>query len=127
MKKIIKESLNLLIADRYLLVLSSTLILLAIALASYVGFNVRPSELQLVSHCSAFGIRHLYTDQWFYLLVFGVFGLVVASAHISLAVKLLAIKGHSLAILFVWLGITIVILAWMTAHAVINPVNCWSP
>lgn len=126
MKNTIKESLSKLIDDRYLLVLSSILILLAIVLAIYIGFNVRPSELQLVSHCSAFGMRHLYTDQWFYLLAFGLFGLIGAVAHIALSVKVLVIKGHSLAILFVWLGIAIVTLTWITAQTVINPVNCWS-
>lgn len=120
MKKTIKDSFALLIADRYLLVLSGVLALLAISFAVYIGLNVRPSELQLVSHCSAFGVTHLYRDQWYYLLTFGVFGLFAAIIHIILAVKLLTVKGHSLAILFAWLGIAAIILAWMTAYAVIN-------
>ena len=120
MKKTIKDSLALLLADRYLLVLSGVLALLAISFAVYIGLNVRPSELQLVSHCSAFGVTHLYRDQWYYLLTFGLFGLFAAIMHIILAVKLLTVKGHSLAILFAWLGIAAIILAWMTAYAVIN-------
>ena len=120
MKKIIKDSLDLLLADRYLLTLSGALALLAISFAIYIALNVHPSELQLVSHCSAFGVTHLYRDQWYYLLTFGIFGLFAAALHIIIAVKLLAIKGHSLAILFAWLGIAIVILAWTTAYAVIN-------
>ncbi len=120
MKKTIKDSFNSLVADRYLLVLSSILVLLAISFAIYIALNVRPSELQLVSHCSAFGVTHLYRDQWYYLLSFGVFGLLAAAFHTVLAVKILTIKGHSLAILFAWLGIAIIVLAWMTAYAVIN-------
>jgi len=120
MKKIIKDSLDLLLADRYLLTLSGALALLAISFAIYIALNVHPSELQLVSHCSAFGVTHLYRDQWYYLLTFGIFGLFAAALHIIIAVKLLTIKGHSLAILFAWLGIAIVILAWTTAYAVIN-------
>jgi len=126
MKNTIKDSLLKLIEDRYLLVLSSVLLILAIVISVYVGFNVRPSELQLVSHCSAFGIRHLYTDQWFYLLAFGFFGFIVAAAHILLAMKILIVKGHSLAIFFAWLGIAVLILTWITAQTVINPINCWS-
>jgi len=126
MKNTIKQSLIKLVEDRYLLVLSVVLLILALGLCLYVGFNVHPSELQLVSHCSAFGIRHLYTDQWFYLLTFGLFGLIVAVAHISLALKVLIVRGHSLAIFFAWLGIAILILAWITAQTVINPVNCWT-
>lgn len=120
MKNTIKTSFALLIADRYLLVLSGVLVVLAISFAIYIGLNVRPSELQLVSHCSAFGVTHLYRDQWYYLLSFGVFGLFAAALHIILAVKLLTTKGHSLAIMFVWLGIAAIVLAWMTAYAVIN-------
>ncbi|CAN5404414.1 hypothetical protein BH10PAT4_BH10PAT4_1880 [soil metagenome] len=120
MKKTIKDAFTSLVADRYLLVLSSILVLLAISFAIYIGLNVRPSELQLVSHCSAFGVTHLYRDQWYYLLTFGFFGLFAAAIHIMLAVKLLMIKGHSLAIMFAWLGIAIVVLAWMTVFAVIN-------
>jgi hypothetical protein len=90
----------------------------------YVGATVHPSELQLVSHYSAFGITHLYRDQWYYLLTFGVFGLFAAILHSILAVKLFMVKGHSLAILFAWLGIAIVVLAWITATAVIN---VWTP
>jgi hypothetical protein len=101
-------------------VLSAVLILLAVSFAIYIGLSVRPSELQLVSHCSAFGVTHLYRDQWYYLLSFGLFGLFVAALHVALSAKLLMIKGHSLAIMFAWFGIAIVTLAWMTAYAVIN-------
>jgi len=124
MKKIIQESLSQLIANRYLLVLCGSLILLAIGFAIYVGFNVRPSELQLVSHYSAFGVTHFYRDQWYYLLTFGVFGLCVAVMHAILAVKLLVVKGPMMAIMFTWLSIVIIILAWMTTYAILN---VWSP
>lgn len=120
MKKTIRDSFKLLLADRYLLVLSAALVLLAVSFAIYIGLSVRPSELQLVSHCSAFGVTHLYRDQWFYLLTFGLFGLLVAVMHIIIAIKLSVVKGHSLAILLAWLGIVIILLAWATAYAVIN-------
>lgn len=130
MKKTIQDSLKLILADRYLLVLSAILIVGAISFAVYIALNVRPSELQLVSHCSAFGVTHLYRDQWFYLLTFGAFGLLTAALHIVLAIKLHTIKGHSLAVLFLWAGIAIVVLAWITAYAVINiyvNINVCSP
>lgn len=106
------------------MLLCASVVLLAIGLVFYIGFQVRPSELQLVSHYSAFGITHLYRDQWFYLLNFGLFGLFAAALHVILAVKILMLKGHSLAILFAWMGIIMIVLAWVTAYAVIN---VWSP
>lgn len=123
MKKTIKDSFQLLVANRYLLVLSVVLLILTISFALYVSLTVKPSELQLVSHCSAFGLTHLYRDQWFYLLTFGFFGFAAAILHIILATKLLSVKGSSLAIMFVWLGIVIVILAWMTAYPILNIFN----
>lgn len=96
------------------------MILLAIAFMIYIGVSVRPSELQTVTHYSAFGIRHLYTDQWFYLLVFGLFSLIVATAHTVLSIKLLVVKGRSLAVMLAWLGVGILILGWITAYMVIN-------
>ncbi|MBC7943071.1 hypothetical protein H7X68_01035 [Candidatus Saccharibacteria bacterium] len=124
MKKTIQESFTLLIASRYLLVLCSALLLLALSFVIYIGLNVRPSELQLVSHYSAFGVTHLYRDQWFYLLNFGVFGLFASIIHVIIAVKIFIVKGISLAILFAWLGIVIILLAWITSFAVLN---VWYP
>ena len=124
MKKSIQQSLQLLITDRYLVILCGSLILLAIAFAIYVGLSVHPSEIQLVSHYSAFGVTHIYRDQWYYLLSFGVFGILAAVIHTILAIKLFTIKGHSIAIMFVWLGIAITLLAWITTTAVIN---VWTP
>lgn len=124
MKKIIQESFSQLLTNRYLLVLNGSLVLLALSFAVYVGFSVRPSDLQLVSHYSAFGITHFYRDQWYYLLTFGVFGLFVAVMHVILAVKLLIVKGPTLAILFTWFSLAIIVFAWMTTYAVLN---VWSP
>ncbi len=124
MKKTIQESFSLLLDNRYLLVLCGSLVLLGLSFIVYIGFKVRPSDLQLVSHYSAFGGTHLYRDQWFYLLNFGVFGLFAVVLHVVLTVKLFIIKGNPLAIAFAWLGIIIMLLAWATAFAVLN---VWSP
>lgn len=124
MKPIIKDSLKQLVADRYLLVLTSFLLLLALSFVTYIILSVHPSELQLVSHYSAFGITHLYRDQWYYLLSFALFGLVIVVLHIAIAIKLLIIKGPSLAVMFTWLGIAIILFGWIMSAAVIN---VWSP
>ena len=120
MKTIIIKSLKDLVADRYLLVLSSLLILLALGFAITIGLSIHPSERQLISHYSAFGITHFYFDQWFYLLSFVFFGIVVAVLHLIIAIKLLIIKGHSLAIMFVWFGISIILLGWVTASTLLS-------
>jgi len=124
MKKIIKESLKQLVADRYLLIVISLMLVLSVVAAIVIGLSIHSSELQLVSHYSAFGITHLYRDQWFYLSVFVVFEIIVAILHSIISVKLLIAKGRSLAVMFAWSGVGIVLLGWITAVAVLN---VWTP
>lgn len=124
MKEIITKSLKKLVGDRYLLVLISAMLLITLILSVIIGFSIHPSELQLVSHYSAFGVTHLYRDQWFYLYVFVAFGLIVSLLHSVIAIKMLVVKGHSMAIMFAWLGIGVVFMGWITAMAILN---VWIP
>jgi len=120
MKTIIIKSLKDLIADRYLLALLSVLLLLALTFAVVIGLSIHPSERQLISHYSAFGITHFYFDQWFYMISFVFFGIAAAVLNIIVAIKLLAVKGHSIAIMYAWFGIGIILLAWITASTLLN-------
>lgn len=105
-------------------VLSIILVLLTIAFIIYIAAVVRPSELQLVTRYSAYGVTHLYRDQWFYLLSFIGLALITAFFHIALAIKIYITKGHPLAVMILWMGIAIILFAWVTALAIIN---VWSP
>jgi len=80
--------------------------------------------LQLVTHYTAYGVTHLYRDQWFYLWSFAGFAVLVAFFHVALAIKLYITKGHPLAIGLVWIGIGVILFAWATALSIIN---VWSP
>ena len=124
MKDTIKQSFNELITNRYLTVLSGAVISLAIIFVIYVAVAVKPSDLQLVTHYTAYGITHLYRSQWFYFWAFAIFAILVALIHVVLGLKLYLSKGHPLAILFVWLGFGIILFAWITTYAIIN---VWSP
>jgi len=120
----IKQSFKELITNRYLTALSIITVLLMLSFIIYIFIAVRPSELQLVTHYTAYGVTHLYRDQWFYLLSFALFALLVTVIHLGLAIKLYITKGHPLAIMFAWLGIGIIVLAWVTSASIIN---VWSP
>jgi hypothetical protein len=120
MKKIIKESFKQLVADRYLLMLISLMILMAIIASITLGLSIHSSEKQLVSHYSAFGITHFYFDQWYYSLVFIAFELIVAILHTIISVKLLITKGHPMAIMFAWFGIGIVLVGYVTAATILG-------
>ncbi|MFZ1250380.1 MAG: hypothetical protein WAR37_02960 [Candidatus Microsaccharimonas sp.] len=124
LKNSIIHSFKELVTNRYLTVLSTIIVLLSIGFIIYILFSVRPSDLQLVTHYTAFGVTHLYRDQWFYLLSFVGFAVLVAFFHVAVAIKLYITKGHPLAIMFAWFGIGIIIFAWITAISIIN---VWSP
>lgn len=120
----IKQSFKELITNRYLTVLTVITLLLALAFITYILLNVHHSDLQLVTHYTAYGVTHLYRDQWYYLFAFGGFALLVAVLHIFIAIKIYVTKGHPLAIMFAWMGIGIIVFAWVTAFSIIN---VWSP
>lgn len=120
MKAIIIQSLKDLVADRYLLILLSSLTILTFICVISLGLSIQPSERQLISHYSAFGITHFYFDQWFYQFVFVIFGLIVSILHSVVAVKLLIVKGHSLAIMYAWFGIAVVLIGWVTFSEVLG-------
>ena len=124
MKQIILQSFKKLISDRYLFTLIVLMLLLSLVCAVNLGLSIKPSELQLVSHYSAFGVTHLYRDQWFYLLVFIAFSLVVSLLHGIISVKLLIARDHTIAVIFAWIGVGIILLGWATALAVLN---VWTP
>lgn len=118
------QSIKELVTNRYLTTLSIVLVLLAVAFIIYIALTVRPSDLQLVTHYTAFGVTHLYRDQWFYLLTFIGFAVLTAFLHIAVAIKIYVTKGSPLAIMFLWLGIGVLIFAWIVAISIIN---VWSP
>ena len=124
LKDTITHSIKELITNRYLTVLSSVTLILAITFVIYIGVVVRPSELQLVTHYTAYGVTHLYRDQWFYLLSFGAFAVITALINIALSLKVYLTKGHPLAIMFAWFGVGIMVFAWLTSFSIIN---VWSP
>ncbi len=118
------QSIKELLTNRYLTTLSIILVLLSVAFIVYILLTVRPSDLQLVTHYTAFGVTHLYRDQWFYLLSFVGFAVLVAFLHVAVSIKIYITKGHPLAIMFAWFGIGIIVFAWITAISIIN---VWSP
>ena len=120
MKKIIKNSLKQLVADRYLLLMVALMFLLALVASVIIGLSIHSSERQLVSHYSAFGITHFYFDKWYYAFVFVAFELFAAGLHSIVSVKLLLTKGHPMAIMFAWIGVSIILVGYATASTILG-------
>ncbi len=123
-KQIIQQSFKDLISSRQLTILAGVLLLIAFAFIIYIILTVKPSEVPLVTHYTAFGVAHLYRDQWYYLFTFGLFALIAAVVHIALMIKTYANKGYEMALFIAWAGIGVLLFAWVIAASIIN---VWSP
>lgn len=114
------EAFKLIIADRVALILLGVFMLLVVAFCISIAVSLHPSELQVVTHYTAFGITNFYRDKWFYFLTFIVFGVMVGIVHAGLVAKLYKIKDRSFAIGFTWLSIVMVLIAWVLTHSVLQ-------
>lgn len=120
MKEKVKYSLKQLTANKYLFALAILLFVQTIIFVVILSFSIKYNDRQLITHYSAFGGTYFYFGQWFYSFVFVFFGLIVAISHIIISIKLLIIKGHSLAIAYMWFGIGVVALGWIMASQILE-------
>jgi hypothetical protein len=121
MKDTIQGLFKQIISSRQVFLAWLVLTLLTVGVIIYVALSIRPSEVQLVTHYSAFGVTHLYRNQWYYLLGFAVFAILTAIFHTAIALKLLKIHYSRMpAIYMLWLGVVVVLLCWITSSMVFN-------
>lgn len=120
MKKKLIGSLKQVLEDRGLTVVLVVFLLVTAIYMIYVGLSISPSELQVVVRYTSFGITNFYREQWYYLLNFVLFGLLTFFVNTAVAIKLFETKGRQSAILFVWLSILIVVIAWVTARSILR-------
>lgn len=107
-------------SDRRFIVALFFLSLSSLLFCIYVALNIHPSELQVVTHYTAFGSTNFYRDKWYYLIGFIIFGILTAVIYVALACKIYRNKGRELAIPFTWLGVIMIILATATVYQVLK-------
>jgi hypothetical protein len=124
MKDIMKSNfitaLKLILADRLVTTLLLVFILACAAYCIYVGVSLRPSDLQVAVHYTAFGATGFYREKWYYLLSFIVFGMTLGIIHSILIVKLYVQERRQLAILFTWFSFLLLLIAWVITHSVLK-------
>jgi hypothetical protein len=118
-----KQTLLSLVSDRNFFAVWIVMIVLLLAVAILAIVNIRPSDLQIPVRYTSFGITHFYGDKWYYLLNFGFFGLVVASFHTIIAAKLYAVKGRVIALCFLGLTSTILLMSAIYMIAIFRVVS----
>ena len=119
-----KSSINQLVkdisADRQFIVALIILGLAGLVLSVYIGLNLRPSELQVVTHYTAFGSTNFYRDKWYYLIGFVISGVLTSVIYGALACKIYRHKGRALAVPFAWLGVVVIIFSMATIYQVLK-------
>lgn len=120
MKTTIINSIKPILNDRFMVVLTSVFILATLVYCIFVGVSLKPSDLQVAVHYTAFGETNFYREKWFYLINFIVFGLVIAVVHSILAVKIYLQGRRQIALLFLWLSLLLLMIAFVLTRAILN-------
>ena len=120
MKITLVNSFKQLLSDRYMMGLVIALVVLAAGLAVYVGLTIQPSDVQIVTHYTAFGPTNFYRDRWFYLLSFIGFGFLIAILHSFISLKLYRDKGRRFGLVFLWLSVGLLLMSFVIAHSILS-------
>lgn len=120
MKSTLTNSIKLILDDRLLSGLLILLVLACLAYCIYIGISLRPSDLQVAIHYTAFGGTSFYREKWYYLITFIVFGALIATMHSALVIKIYTQGRREIAILFAWLSILLVVIAWFVTWAILK-------
>jgi hypothetical protein len=120
MKVAIAESIKSVLSDRLLTALLVGLLLVCIGYCLFVGLSLRPSDLQVAIHYTAYGETNFYREKWYYLISFILFGLVVAVVHTTLTVKLYLQGRRQIALLFIGLSFLVMVIASFFAWSVLR-------
>lgn len=120
MKATFTNSLKTVLNDRLLTVLMIIFILACLVYCIFVGISLRPSDLQVAVHYTAYGETNFYREKWYYLLTFIAFGLIMAVAHVALTTKIYLQGRRPLALLFLGLSFILLLVTWLVTWSVLK-------
>ncbi len=120
MKTNVFNSVKLILSDRLMAALIIVFILACLAYCIYVGVSLHPSDLQVAVHYTAFGETTFYREKWYYLISFIVFGVLLASVHTALIMKIYGQGRRQMALLFTFLSMLILLIAWFMTWSVLR-------
>lgn len=113
-----KNTLRTYLDNRALLTPFIISLLLFVALILLCALHIRPSELQVPVRYTSFGVTNFYTEQWFYQLMFLLFGAVTVGVHAFIGAQLYEKKGVRFARMFSWLTVIVMTITFFTVIAI---------
>lgn len=120
MKVNLLNSIKIILEDRLVTVVTILLVLLCLLYCIYVGVSLKPSDLQVAVHYTAYGTTSFYREKWYYLITFIVFGALIAIMHTALIMKLYSQGRRQIALLFAWLSILLIVITWFITWAILR-------
>ncbi len=122
MKLDIKEFIKQLLNDRPVFFMMLAIVILAISYCLYTGLSISPTDSQIATRYTAFGITHFYREQWYYLFSFVGLGIIFGAAHAALVAKLCSLNMRSLAVAFGWFSIIVIVIIGIITHAILSDI-----
>lgn len=118
-----KEQIFTTLKDRGFLgaFLVTALLFLAIIVLSAVF--IRPSDIQVPLHYTAFGITNIYRSQWYYELAFPLFAALILVVNTLVAVRLYDKKSRQFGIAYQWLAAIVMAVALLITVAVFRVIS----
>jgi len=113
-----------LLQDRGMFSIYFIMALIAVVNVLYIIITLRPSDLQLVSHYTAFGPTHLYRANWLDQSKTIFISLSILIFHILISQTVLIKISRPLAKFIAWSGVFILIFVLINSSLIIN---VWSP
>lgn len=123
MKTSLIENIKPVLRDRYVMTLIVIAILFALIAGIYFALSIRVTDLQVMTHYTAFGVTNFYRDKWYYLLNFVGFFVIAAGLHSAIIVKLYGLKGRDFSIIFGWVTLVLLVIGLIIARAVFGVAN----
>ena len=119
-KDTVQQALRQVLGDRPLVLLIILMTVVGFIYSIAVAINIHPSDVTVYTRYTAFGEAHFYKNHWQYLITFVLFGPLVVIGHIALMVKLFAIERRQTALLVGWVGIAILVVAFVYTMAIMG-------
>ncbi len=115
--------LRKLVADRGYLLSLIVMGLLVIAIILVAALYVRPSELRVPVSYSRFDSKLYTLGQWYQLLEYVLFAIVVMGAHTLSSAKLYQLKGRNFALGYSYLGAIVLSVAAVFFFVIVRVVS----
>ncbi|MEK7620785.1 MAG: hypothetical protein AAB395_00330 [Patescibacteria group bacterium] len=116
----IKSNIEHVTKDRALMASWLLLVVICLVITILLVFRIHPSDLNTQVRYSAFGVTHIYSNAWYYLLPVVLFSLTTLVLHSLITIKLFNETNQYIARLFIWVTIAVVVIGAFIGSAVLG-------